>query len=305
MKKPVLVIMAAGMGSRYNGLKQIDPIDKNGHIIIDYSIFDAKEAGFEEIVFIIKKQDEEDFKEAIGNRIKKQIKVKYVYQDLNNIPKGFQVPKDRKKPWGTAHAILSAKEKVDGPFVVINADDYYGKEAFKLIYNHLTKNPDDEKYKYAMVGYELENTVTENGYVSRGVCTVDSNNELVDIIERTNIEVKEDKIVFTEDENVEELPKDTVVSMNIWGFNYSFLEELESRFPKFLEKGIKENPQKWEYYPTHVLGELLEEDKASIKVLKTKDKWLGVTYQEDRETVVGGIKKLKEKGIYPQNLWEG
>jgi len=219
MKKPVLVIMAAGMGSRYGGLKQIDPIDEQGHIIMDFSIFDAKRAGFEKVVFIIKKENEADFKEAIGNRIEKVMDVAYAYQDLHNIPEGFEVPEGRVKPWGTAHAVLSAIDEIDGPFVVINADDYYGRDAFHKIYKFLTRNEDDDKYRYAMVGYKLENTLTENGHVARGVCTVDENGHLVQVVERTRIERKGNGAAYTEDDGETWVPvaTDSIVSMNLWG----------------------------------------------------------------------------------------
>ena len=199
MKKPVLVIMAAGMGSRYGGLKQIDPVDAEGHIIIDFSIFDAKRAGFEKVVFIIKKENEADFREAIGNRIEQVMEVEYVFQELHNIPEKFAVPEGRVKPWGTAHAVLSAIDVIDGPFAVINADDYYGKDAFQKIYDYLSTHEDDEKYRYAMVGYLVENTLTENGYVSRGVCSVSENGELTKVVERTRIEKKANGAAYTED----------------------------------------------------------------------------------------------------------
>lgn len=306
MKKPVLVIMAAGMGSRYGGLKQIDPIDEQGHIIVDFSIFDAKRAGFEKVVFIIKRQDEEDFRAAIGNRMEKIIDVAYAYQELENLPQGYQVPEGRVKPWGTAHAILSAADVIDGPFAVINADDYYGVEAFQKIYDYLSAHEDGEVYSYAMVGYRLENTVTENGHVARGVCTVDSNGFLSGIQERTRIEQREHKIMFSEDDGAswEELAADTVVSMNMWGFTHSILSEMKNRFSAFLDKGLKNNPLKCEYFLPSVVGELLAEGKAKAAVLTSADKWYGVTYKEDKPTVMAAIRRLKESGVYPQNLWE-
>ena len=218
MKKPVLVIMAAGMGSRYGGLKQIDPVDNEGHIIMDFSIFDAKRAGFEKVVFIIKKENEADFREAIGNRLEKYMEVAYAYQDINNIPEGYSVPDGRTKPWGTAHAVLSAIDVVDGPFAVINADDYYGSHAFQVIYDYLTTHEDDDKYRYTMVGYRRKNTVTENGYVSRGICELNSDRELVSVTERTRIEKKEDGIAYSEDggETWTYVDEDVLVSMNMW-----------------------------------------------------------------------------------------
>ena len=218
MKKPVLVIMAAGMGSRYGGLKQIDPVDKEGQIIMDFSIYDAKQAGFEKVVFIIKKENENDFREAIGDRIGNSMEVAYAYQDINNIPAGFAVPEGRVKPWGTAHAVLSAIDEIDGPFAVINADDYYGQHAFKVIYEYLTTHEDDDKYRYTMVGYRLKNTVTDNGYVSRGVCELNADKELVSVTERTRIEKRDGGIAYSEDggETWNPIDGDTLVSMNMW-----------------------------------------------------------------------------------------
>ena len=306
MKKPVLVIMAAGMGSRYGGLKQIDPIDEQGHIIMDFSIFDAKRAGFEKVVFIIKKQDEADFKEAVGNRMEKLMDVSYAYQDMANIPEGFEVQEGRVKPWGTAHAVLSAIDAVDGPFAVINADDYYGSEAFKQIYDYLSTHEDDEKYRYTMVGYKLENTVTDNGHVARGICTMNEAGELVKIEERTRIEKRNGGIAFTEDDGATwtEVPGETVVSMNMWGFTRSILDEIKEGFPAFLEKGLKENPMKCEYFLPSVVSDLLGEERATVSVLTSADKWYGVTYKEDKPVVVAAIKKLKEEGLYPERLWE-
>ena len=305
MSKPVLVIMAAGMGSRYGGLKQIDPIDEQGHIIMDFSIFDAKRAGFEKVVFIIKKENEADFKEAIGKRIEKVMKVEYVFQDVHNIPAGFSVPEGRVKPWGTAHAVLSAIDVIDGPFAVINADDYYGKDAFQKIYDYLSTHKDDEKYRYTMVGYELGNTLTENGHVSRGICSLNENNELVSVVERTHIEKKGDGAVYTEDEGVSwhSLPVDSVVSMNMWGFGASFLQEVEQGFVSFLEENLVNNPMKCEYYLPTVVSNLLADNRATVAVLTSVDRWYGVTYKEDKPVVVAAIKNMKESGLYPERLW--
>ena len=306
MKKPVLVIMAAGMGSRYGGLKQIDPIDDQGHIIMDFSIYDAKRAGFEKVVFIIKKENEEIFKEAIGNRVESMMEVAYVFQDLHNIPQGFEVPEGRVKPWGTAHAVLSCIDEVEGPFAVINADDYYGRDAFQKIYNFLSENEDDEKYCYTMVGYQLENTLTENGHVSRGVCELSANSELLSVTERTRIEKKADGAAYTEDDGATwiPLPTDSIVSMNMWGFTASFLQEIEKGFAAFLEEGLQANPMKCEYYLPKVVSDLLAADKATVKVLTSADKWYGVTYKEDKPLVVAAIKNMKESGLYPNKLWE-
>lgn len=305
MNKPVLVIMAAGMGSRYGGLKQIDPIDEQGHIIMDFSIFDAKRAGFEKVVFIIKKENEQDFKEAIGKRIEEVMEVEYVFQDINNIPGGFAVPEGRVKPWGTAHAVLSAIDVIDGPFAVINADDYYGKDAFQKIYDYLSTHQDDEKYRYTMVGYQLGNTLTENGHVSRGICESNENGELVSVTERTHIVKTEDGAAYTEDDGATwtAIPVDSVVSMNMWGFSASFLQEIKKGFVTFLEENLVKNPMKCEYYLPTVVSNLLSADKASVAVLTSVDKWYGVTYKEDKPFVVAAIKNLKESGLYPEKLW--
>lgn len=306
MKKPVLVIMAAGMGSRYGGLKQIDPVDKEGQIIMDYSIYDAKRAGFEKVVFIIKKENEQDFREAIGERIAGHMDVAYAFQDINNIPGGFSVPEGRVKPWGTAHAVLSAVDEIDGPFAVINADDYYGEHAFRVIYDYLTTHEDDEKYRYTMVGYRLKNTVTDNGYVSRGVCSLNEKKELVSVTERTRIEKKGDGIAYSEDGGSTWTPidGDTLVSMNMWGFTRSMLDEIEKGFPEFLESGLRENPMKCEYYLPAVVSTLLAEDRAAVAVLESEDKWYGVTYKEDKPVVVAAVQEMKDAGLYPQKLWE-
>ncbi len=308
MKKPVLVIMAAGMGSRYGGLKQIDPVDEQGHIIMDFSIFDAKRAGFEKVIFIIKKENEKDFREAVGGRIAKVMDVAYVYQDLHDIPQGFEVPKDRIRPWGTAHAVLSCRDEIDGPFAVINADDYYGAEAFAKIYDYLYNHEDDEKYRYAMVGYRLENTLTENGHVARGICEVDAHGELASVTERTRIECinkKERTIAYTEDDGASwtELPSGAIVSMNMWGFTAGFLGEIEKGFAAFLEKGLKENPLKCEYFLPAVVSSLLHEQKAAVAVLTTADKWYGVTYREDKPAVEHAVRAMKQSGLYPEKLW--
>lgn len=306
MKKPVLVIMAAGMGSRYGGLKQIDPIDKEGHIIIDFSIYDAIRAGFEKVIFIIKKENEADFKASIGERMEKQIEVEYVFQDLHNLPEGYQVPEGRVKPFGTGHAILSCLGAVDAPFAVINADDYYGSHAFKMIYDYLTTHEDDDKYRYTMVGYVLENTLTDNGHVARGVCVTDENGYLQEINERTHIEKRENGTAYTEDdgETWNIIPEGSTVSMNMWGFTPSILAELKARFSKFLDENLEKNPLKCEYFLPFVVDELLNEDKATVQVLKSLDKWYGVTYKEDKPVVVAAIQKLKDSGLYPEKLWE-
>ncbi len=306
MEKPVLVIMAAGRGSRYGGLKQIDPVDDEGHIIMDFSMFDARKAGFEKVVFIIKKENEKDFRESVGDRISKYMEVSYVFQDVNDIPDGYAVPEGRTKPWGTGHAILSCRDVVDSSFAVINADDYYGAEAFKLIYDYLAAHGDDEKYRYTMVGYKLGNTVTDNGHVARGICDMNECGELVAIHERTRIEKRNGGIAYTEDDGETWIPvsEDTIVSMNMWGFTNSILKELKDRFPSFLDRGLEENPVKCEYFLPAVVSGLLEEDKATVAVLASADKWYGMTYKEDKPVVAAAIQKMKDEGVYPKNLWE-
>ena len=275
MKQPVLVVMAAGMGSRYGGLKQIDPVDKEGHIIMDFSVYDAVKAGFKKVIFIIKKENEADFKAAIGDRLSKHLDVTYVFQDLKNLPEGYEVPEGRVKPWGTGHAVLSCIDEIDGPFAVINADDYYGANAFRMAYDFLTQNQDEDGiYRYMMVGYKLENTLTENGHVARGVCVTDEEGHLQKIHERTHIERHEGSVAYTEDEGKTwtALPQDSTVSMNMWGFSESIMKELKARFPKFLEENLPVNPMKCEYFLPFVVDELLGENKATVKVLKSMDK---------------------------------
>ena len=306
MKKPALVVMAAGMGSRYGGLKQIDPIDREGHIIMDFSIYDAVKAGFGKVIFIIKKENEADFKAAIGDRISEQIETEYVFQDLHNLPEGYEVPDGRVKPWGTGHAVLSCLDVIDGPFAVVNADDYYGQNAFRMAYDFLTSHQDDEKYHYMMVGYMLENTLTENGHVARGVCETDENGYLTGIHERTRIEKRPDGPAYTEDDGATwtALPQESIVSMNMCGFTESILQELKARFSVFLDENLEKNPLKCEYFLPFVVDELLSEGKADVRVLKSLDRWYGVTYKEDKEVVVKAIQGLKDKGLYPQKLWE-
>lgn len=306
MKKPVLVIMAAGMGSRYGGLKQIDPVDEDGHIIIDFSICDAYQAGFEEVIFIIKKENEKDFHDTIGRRVQKVMKVSYAFQDIHNIPEEYEVPQDRIKPWGTAHAVLSCKDQIKGPFAVINADDYYGRDAFKQIYEYLVHSGDKEKYQYAMVGYQLKNTLTENGSVARGVCEVDQDGKLISVTERTQIVKSGEDAAYTEDNGMTwaELSGNTIVSMNMWGFTRGFLEEIEKGFGDFLREGLQNNPLKCEYYLPAVVSRLLAEDKAEVAVLPTAEKWYGVTYREDKPMVEAAIRDMKSAGIYPRKLWE-
>ena len=304
MGKPVLVIMAAGMGSRYGGLKQIDPVDGQGHIIMDFSIYDAMAAGFEKVVFIIKKANEQAFKESIGNRVSEKIQAEYVFQELDKIPAGFTVPQGREKPFGTGHAILCCKDVLDGPFAVINADDYYGRHAYKAIYDYLVNHQDDEKYRYTMVGYALKNTLTEHGHVARGICRTDEQGFLEGIEERTHIEKRGEGAAFTEDDGQTwtQVSMESPVSMNMWGFSKSILDELEAGFTGFLQDELPQNPLKAEYFLPTAVGTLLKEDKASVRVLTSQDKWYGVTYKEDKKMVVDAIASLKREGLYPEEF---
>lgn len=305
MKKPVLVILAAGMGSRYGGLKQIDPVDEQGHVIIDFSIYDAIRAGFEKIVFIIKKENETDFKETIGARVSKFAQVEYVYQELERLPEGFTVPEGRQKPWGTGHAILCCEDVIDGPFAVINSDDYYGPNGFKMLYDFLTTEVDGDRYNYAMIGYIIENTLTDHGSVSRGVCETDGNNHLTVINERTNVIKKDDHAAYSEDKVTwVDIPKGTTVSMNMWGFTESIMDVLKDGFAKFMREEVPDNLMKSEYFIPKVVGKLVTEGKADVTILTSEDKWFGVTYKEDKEHVVNAVKKLKEDGVYPTELWK-
>lgn len=305
--KPVLVVMAAGMGSRYGGLKQMDPVGKHGQVIMDYAIYDAKRAGFETVVFIIKRENEELFKECVGNRMAHAINVKYAFQELDDLPEGYEVFEGRKKPWGTAHAIMAARNVVDGPFAVINADDYYGPEAFKVMYEYLNETEDQpDCYEFAMVAYQLSSTITENGSVARGICEEDENNYLVRVTERTCIEKDGDDARYSEDggETWTTLPGDTIVSLNLWGLSRGFMDEAIKGFPAFLDNAKETNPEKAEYFLPSVISKLIAEDKARVKVLRSMDKWYGVTYQADKPIVVEAIAQKTADGLYPENLWE-
>ena len=304
MKNPELVILAAGMGSRYGGLKQIDKIDDFGHIIIDYSIYDAMKAGFRDITFIIKKEIEKDFREVMDAHLAgKDVNGKYVYQELFKLPEGYSIPDGRVKPWGTAHAIACCLGTVDAPFAVINADDYYGEHAFEKIYSFLKNTNDDAKAHYAMVGYRIKNTVTEQGTVSRGVCTYDNDtNMLTSVVERTKIGTEDGKIYFLEGDEKFDLDPDTLVSMNLWGFTPSYIKECNDRFSAFLDANVPKNPQKCEYLLPTLVADLIAEGKADVKVIENEDKWFGVTYKEDKEKVVAAFRDLIECGTYPKNF---
>ena len=304
--KPVLVVMAAGMGSRYGGLKQIDPVGSHGEAILDYSLFDAHEAGFETAVIIIKEAIKKDFMDTVGARLKNcPMDIRYAYQEITKIPAPFTVPADRTKPWGTSHAVLCAKEQIgNAPFAVINADDYYGKSAFREIYQFLcaAKREDD----YCMVGYQLGKTVTDNGSVARGICKTNEAGQLVTITEQTRIEKYPGGIHYTEDDGTTwtDVSAETPVSMNMWGYTPSFLAEIEKRFPAFLENALATNPLKAEFYLPALVEELLQEGKATVQVLRTADKWYGVTYAADKPQVVAALKAMAEEGKYPDGLWK-
>ena len=306
-KKPVLVVMAAGMGSRYGGLKQIDPVGSHGEAILDYSLYDAYEAGFRTAVIVIKEAIRADFMSTVGKRLEKcPLEIRYAYQEIDHLPEGFAVPEGRTKPWGTGHAVLSAMEAVDGaPFAAINADDYYGKTSLKKIYTFLESARDTDKYSYCMVAYNIGNTVTENGSVARGICQTDENGYLTSVTERTRIEQYEGGIHYIGDdgESWVDVAADTPISMNMWGFTGSFMQELQNYFPLFLTRALAENPQKAEMYLPSVVSFLIETDKATVKVLRTDDKWYGVTYAADKPTVIAALKALSAQGLYPDGLW--
>ena len=306
-KKPVLVVMAAGMGSRYGGLKQIDPVGSQGEAILDYSLFDAYEAGFRTAVIVIKEAIREDFMATVGKRLEKcPMEIRYAYQEITKLPEGFSVPDGRVKPWGTGHAVLCAAEAVDGaPFVAINADDYYGKAAYQNIYRFLENAQDTDKYSYCMVAYEMGKTVTENGSVARGICQTDADAYLTSVVERTQIEQYEGGIHYIGDDGKtwQDVAADTPVSMNMWGFTASFMAELKARFPKFLSEVVPQNPQKSEMFLPTIVSQLIEENKATVKVLHTSDKWYGVTYAADKPVVIAALKRLTQQGLYPDGLW--
>lgn len=306
MSDPVLVIMAAGMGSRYGGLKQIDPVGTHGEKIIDFSLFDAKRAGFKKALFIIKEELLPDFQEAVFQKASQYLEIDWVFQKLEDVPEGVTVPEGRVKPWGTGHAALTAARVLgDAPYAVINADDFYGREAFEKIYQFLKNAKDGEKLNFAMVGYYLKNTVTENGYVSRGVCQTE-NGMLQSITERTHIEKRGDGIAFTEDDGKTwtALSPDAVVSMNLWGFTPGFTAALETDFRRFFREDVPKNPERAEFFLPFVVNDLLAQDKAQVTVLSSADKWYGVTYKEDKETVVNAIRSMTESGVYPAPLWK-
>lgn len=302
--KPVLVVLAAGMGSRYGGLKQIDPVGSHGEAILDYSIYDAYEAGFRTAVILIKEAIREDFMATVGVRLAKSpMEIRYAYQELHKLPAGYTVPEGRVKPFGTGHAVICAGEQVgDAPFAVINADDYYGKAAFKTIFNFLSTSADP--CGYCMVGYRLDKTVTDNGSVARGICATDEQGYLTGITEQTRIEKYDGGIHYTEDgETWVDLAPDTIVSMNLMGFQPSFLQEARDRFPAFLDKALAENPMKGEYFLPSIVQQLLTEGKATMKMLTSPDQWYGVTYAADKPVVVAALADMTRRGLYPDGLF--
>ncbi|MDR2487341.1 MAG: nucleotidyltransferase [Clostridiales Family XIII bacterium] len=304
MKSPVLVVMAAGMGSRYGGLKQIDPVGSAGEIITDFSLYDARMAGFEKVVFVIGEGMEADLRALMDDGAAKHMDIRYAFQRTNDLPAGFSLPSGRVKPWGTCHAVLAAKYEVDGPFAVINADDYYGSHAWQLIYDFLLTAEEDERTRYAMVGYPLRNTLTENGHVARGVCVIGEDGLLSKVEERKKIMRREGGIAYTDDdEHFVPVPEDSTVSMNFWGFTERFLDEIDAGFPAFLSNEARRDPLGAEYLLPVKVDQLLQAGCASVKVLPTDDRWYGVTYKEDRAAVVDALQSMKDQGLYPERLW--
>ncbi len=306
--KPILVIMAAGMGSRYGGLKQIDPVGSCGEAILDYTLFDAHEAGFETAVIVIKQAIEKDFMDTVGKRLENcPMEIRYAFQEIDKIPAGCQIPEGRVKPWGTGHAVLCAKETVGNvPFAVVNADDYYGKQAFREIFHYLSTATDGEKADYCMVGYRLGNTVTENGSVARGICSVNESGYLTSVVERTKIEQYAGGIHFLLEDGAtwQSVDADTLVSMNMWGFTPGFMDELEKDFPRFFAEDVPKNPEKAEMFLPGAVSKLLNAGKATVKMLRTDDKWYGVTYAADKPVVIAALQEMTRQGKYPDGLWK-
>lgn len=300
MQEPTLVILAAGMGSRFGGLKQITPVDEHGHAIIDFSLFDAYRAGFRRVAFIIKHEIEADFKAVVGRRAEKYFDVRYVYQQIENLPEGYSVPEGRTKPWGTGHAVLCAAQAVDGSFAVINADDFYGRTAYTALYDYLTgERPENE---HAMVAYQLKKTVTESGSVARGICRVEDG-FLTDVVERTRIEKRGSDAAYTEDgENWLPLSGELPVSMNCWAFSHSMMDELIKRFPAWLDENVPKNPMKCEYFLPSVANALIKDGEGSVRVLNCHETWYGVTYKEDLQSFKDAMKRMRTEGIYPEAL---
>lgn len=306
-KGPILVVMAAGMGSRYGGLKQMDPMNANGELILDFSLYDAYRAGFRRVIFVIKREMEQDLRHLMEHKAAKKIELHYVFQELSDLPSGFQVPKERVKPWGTGHAVLAARSLIDAPFAVINADDYYGASGFSSIYDFLKREKNSENgqgEQYCMAGYRVENTLTKNGSVSRGVCHTDENGCLCHITERTSLLQKGDQIGYQEDGSFHPVPAGTLVSMNLWGFTGGMIHELAEGFAAFLKTDLPKNLEKAEYFLPTVVDRLISQGKAKVTVLPSPDRWYGVTYPDDKKQVTAALQGLKDRGLYPQKLWE-
>lgn len=302
MRKPIVVVMAAGMGSRFGGLKQLEPIGQQGEVILDYSIYDAKRAGFETVVFVINHRIEKEFKEKVGNRLSDFINVRYAYQEVDKVPEWIQIPKGRVKPWGTAHCVVVSKDVIDQPFAIINADDFYGKDAFKVMYDYLSTLEEDGQY--AMVSYPLKNTVSEFGSVSRGVCQVNDKHLLEDIVEITEIYKRDNLVEFKQNDEFVSLDPNTSVSMNFWGFHEGFVNRVENYFEKEIVKVLESNPEKGEVYLPSVVKELIKQQAATVTVLQSDSQWYGITYQEDKPFVVDSLNKMIEKGEYSNPLWQ-
>ena len=304
-KEPVLVVMAAGMGSRYGGLKQIDPVGSQGEAILDYSLYDAYQAGFKTAVIIIKEAIKNDFMETVGKRLEKcPLEIRYAYQEMDMLPEGYTVPEGRSKPWGTCHAVLSAREAIDGaPFAVLNADDFYGRAAFRTVYEWLVSN--DEPSTYCMIGYEVGKTVTDHGGVTRGVCRSDEEGYLTQIVETSGIEKYEGGIRMPFGNGWKDLAETTLVSMNFWGYMPGYLDQIAEAFPNFLQHTLRENPMKGEFLLPTFVGQLIDDGKIKLKVLSSPDTWFGVTYAADKPKVVEALRKLTAEGKYPDGLWTG
>ena len=302
-KEPVLVVMAAGMGSRYGGLKQIDPVGSQGEAILDFSLYDAYQAGFKTAVIIIKEAIKKDFMETVGKRLEKcPLEIRYAYQELTMLPEGYSIPEGPTKPWGTCHAVLSAKEAIDGaPFAVLNADDFYGRAAFRTVYEWLVSNEDPNTY--CMIGYEVGKTVTDHGGVTRGVCRSDKDGYLTQIVETSGIEKYEGGIRMPFGEGWKDLEETTLVSMNFWGYMPSYLDEIAEYFPGFLNHALRDNPMKGEFLLPTFIGQLIDEKKIRLKVLSSPDTWFGVTYAADKPKVVEALRALTTEGKYPDGLW--
>ncbi|MBQ9014862.1 MAG: nucleotidyltransferase [Firmicutes bacterium] len=305
-KEPTLIIMAAGMGSRYGGLKQVEKMTDTGEIILDFSLYDAMMAGFKRAVFVIREEHRDIFRELVDERAGRFMEVEYAYQKLDDIPDWVEIPEGREKPWGTGHAIYACRDLIDGPFAVINADDYYGPGGFASIYDYLTTHEDGAKMELCMAGYILGNTITENGHVARGVCEMDENHFLTSITERTKIMRRPEGIAFTEDEGKSwsVLPDETLVSMNFWGLSAGMIQAIEGGIDEFFRTVIPANPLKGEYLLPTIIDGLIHSGKAQVKVLPCHEKWCGVTYKEDRESVKAELQSKKDKGLYPEKLWK-